>query len=474
MAVRKQNNVAYSLGQPTSAISPEPIIAQRPPAADDKGPLGIIWIDQKNNVAYVLTSVEDNTADWVAISGDGIKSIQTDIGIALPTNSQISLEGDNNITTEATGDVITVQLNDVIELPATNADKDEGVISIGDCEFFTYGEDLLEPNSNIFIGQNMPPNASIGQSLGVVCIGSGTMGFSPVFDFTVGLGYRAMEQSGGGDAAIAIGGEAMLSGGGDNAIAIGYQAMFNSLNNTDGIAIGREAMKDGGAAADCIAIGRESMFLAGSAGIGAVAIGSQSMQTNGGDYSIAIGFGTMSTGCGELCIAIGALAGNDTPSTVDNCIYLANPGDAAETNGTIRIGNDLDHLRAFISGIRGVTTGVNDAIPVVIDSAGQLGTVSSSLRFKENIEDIEAESTKLYEARPVSFTYKDQTTPEKHYGFIAEEFEHLFPELVVKDDGQPTTIKYHELYALMIKELQNLRAEVDVLQAEIQSLKGVS
>lgn len=474
MAVRKQNNVAYSLGQPTSAISPEPIIARRAPTRDDKAQLGTIWIDQQNNVAYVLTSVEDNAADWVTVSGDGIKSILTDNGVALPVNSQITIEGDSNITVEAVGDIITVNFGNNLTLPETNAAKDEGVISIGDCEFFTYSEDLTEPNSNIFIGQNMPFIANIGQSIGVVCIGSGAMSSASVFDFAIGIGYRTMEQSGGGDAAIAIGGEAMLDGGGDSAIAIGTQAMFNSTGNTDGIAIGREAMKDGAAAADCIAIGRQSMFLAGSAGIGAIAIGSQSMQTNGGDYSIAIGFGTMSTGCGELCIAIGALAGNDTPSTVDNCIYLANPGDAAETNGTIRIGNDLDHLRAFISGIRGVTTGVNDAIPVVIDSAGQLGTVSSSLRFKENIEEIEAESSKLYQARPVSFTYKDQTTPEKHYGFIAEEFEHLFPELVVKDDGHPTTIKYHELYALMIKELQNLRAEVDVLQAEIQSLKGVS
>src|SRR5690606_5659035 len=34
--------------------------------------------------------------------------------------------------------------------------------------------------------------------------------------------------------------------------------------------------------------------------------------------------------------------------------------------------------RAFISGIRGVTTGISNAIPVVIDSAGQLGTAGGS------------------------------------------------------------------------------------------------
>ena len=40
----------------------------------------------------------------------------------------------------------------------------------------------------------------------------------------------------------------------------------------------------------------------------------------------------------------------------------------------------------FINNIRGVTTGNAKAINVLIDSAGQLGTVSSSIRYKENIK----------------------------------------------------------------------------------------
>lgn len=565
MAVRKQNNVAYSLGQPTSAISPEPIIAKRAPTPDDKAQPGTIWVDQTTDAAYILTTIQDNAARWSDVSGDGIQEIQTDLGIVAAANGQISLNGDTNITVEGMGAAANVRLNDRIQLPETNADKDEGVISIGPLEIYAYGNNPAFPSSNIFITNDGPISTliidqkvgmiAIGQSAmtqggnsdavaigrsamqsnnspSAIAIGAGTLSANTAGGFSaIAIGSSAMNDGGGsnsiaignaamfsntaassiaigqnafldgsGDGVIAIGSNTMISStanrdnsiaigssamllsgsysdaiaigretmqgtlaGGNNAIAIGNQAMNDSAANTDGIAIGRQAMNRGGGV-DAIAIGRESMFLAGSAGIGAIAIGSQSMQTDAGDYSIAIGFGTMSTGCGELCIAIGALSGNDTPSTVDNCIYLANPGDAAETNGTIRIGNDTDHLRAFISGIRGVTTGVNDAIPVVIDSAGQLGTVSSSLRFKENIEEIESESAKLYQTRPVSFTYKDQTTPEKHYGFIAEEFESLFPELVVKDDGQPTTIKYHELYALMIKEIQNLRAEIDVLK----------
>jgi hypothetical protein len=42
----------------------------------------------------------------------------------------------------------------------------------------------------------------------------------------------------------------------------------------------------------------------------------------------------------------------------------------------------------LIAGICGVTTVNVDAIPVLIDSAGQLGTVSSSIKYKENVVDL--------------------------------------------------------------------------------------
>jgi trimeric autotransporter adhesin len=55
-------------------------------------------------------------------------------------------------------------------------------------------------------------------------------------------------------------------------------------------------------------------------------------------------------------------------------IDIGNLGVAGES-GTIRIGSG-NHARTFIAGISGVTTDVPDAIPVLIDSAGQLGTMS--------------------------------------------------------------------------------------------------
>ena len=63
---------------------------------------------------------------------------------------------------------------------------------------------------------------------------------------------------------------------------------------------------------------------------------------------------------------------------------------------------------AYIAGIRGVTTGVGDAIPVVIDSASQLGTVSSSKRFKKEIKPMDNASEAILGLKPVTFPVQDR------------------------------------------------------------------
>ncbi len=103
----------------------------------------------------------------------------------------------------------------------------------------------------------------------------------------------------------------------------------------------------------------------------------------------------------------------------------------------------------FAAGVRGVTTGNNDAIPVVIDSNGQLGTVSSSRRFKEDIQDMGEASSGLLRLRPVSFRYQkpfDDGSRPIEYGLIAEEVEDVYPDLIAHSaDGQIESVRYQVL-----------------------------
>jgi hypothetical protein len=143
-------------------------------------------------------------------------------------------------------------------------------------------------------------------------------------------------------------------------------------------------------------------------------------------------------------------------------------------NGGIRIGtqgtNPIYQTSCFAAGIRGVTTGNNDAVPVVIDSNGQLGTVSSSLRFKEDVHDMDTVSSGLMRLRPVTFRYQkpfaDGSKPIQ-YGLIAEEVADVYPDLVARSaDGQIETVKYQVLDSMLLNELQKEHKQVQE-QAEM-------
>ena len=131
---------------------------------------------------------------------------------------------------------------------------------------------------------------------------------------------------------------------------------------------------------------------------------------------------------GGFNTALGLRAAETLPQVI-TILILATLG--SQGSNTIRIGGNVawNQTATFIAGIHGVTTGNNSAIPVVIDSAGQLGTVSSSRRFKTEIKPMDKASESILALKPVSFRYKvhKDTTPQ--FGLIAEEVAKVNPIL---------------------------------------------
>jgi len=76
--------------------------------------------------------------------------------------------------------------------------------------------------------------------------------------------------------------------------------------------------------------------------------------------------------------------------TGDSNIDIGNTGVADESD-TIRIGSEGTQTRTFIAGIREQQVG-NDAVTVIIDSFGKLGTTVSSRRFKKEIKPMDKAS----------------------------------------------------------------------------------
>lgn len=167
-------------------------------------------------------------------------------------------------------------------------------------------------------------------------------------------------------------------------------------------------------------------------------------------------------------IAIGISAGSNYTGTESYNIVIGSLGVAGDNNYT-RIGyqtGGATQTKCWIDGIRGVTTDVNDAIPVLIDSAGQLGTTSSSERYKENIKPFD--SSAILQANPVQFNFKGRPENQVQYGLIAEELAQLVPDMVVYKDNQPETIKYQHLPIFLLAEIKKLVARVDELEAKLK------
>jgi hypothetical protein len=183
---------------------------------------------------------------------------------------------------------------------------------------------------------------------------------------------------------------------------------------------------------------------------------------------------------GSNNIALGVSAAGNVSGGNSNNIHIGSAGSIGD-NGTIRIGGNTNlgdpatQTQFFVSGVRGITTANNDAVPVVIDSAGQLGTVSSSRRFKEDIEDMGDASRGLMRLRPVSFRYQkpfaDDSKPIQ-YGLIAEEVAEVYPDLVAHSaDGQIETVKYQVLDAMLLNEVQRQQKQISTQAEQIRELQ---
>ena len=163
--------------------------------------------------------------------------------------------------------------------------------------------------------------------------------------------------------------------------------------------------------------------------------------------------------------ALGYLAGDAIALGNDN-IDIGNTGVASDS-ATTRIGSEFQ-TRTFISAIRGVTAGIAGAVNVVIDSNGQLGTMSSSRRFKKEIKPMDKTSDAILSLKPVTFHYKSDKTDTAQFGLIAEDVAEVNPDLVVRDEnGKIYTVRYDAVNAMLLNEFLKEHRRVEELEGTV-------
>jgi hypothetical protein len=294
-------------------------------------------------------------------------------------------------------------------------------------------------------------------------------GYTALYSNTIGtnntaIGTFALEYNTRGTTDTAIGSYALRNNTtGFANTATGYGALNANTTGVHNTATGEQALDSNTTGYYNTAIGSFALF-GNTVGSSNTAIGYQAGQSGSSGSS------------GSNNIAIGYNAGSISGGSSNN-IHIGTVG-SPNDNGTIRIGGNTaltdpyTQTQFFASGIRGTTTANNDAIPVVIDSAGQLGTISSSRRVKRDIHDMRDTTATILNLHPVEFRYMAHGPDSLlQYGLIAEEVAEIAPDLVARNkDGEIETVYYDKVNAMLLNQVQMLTRKIQQLESRLVDL----
>jgi trimeric autotransporter adhesin len=266
----------------------------------------------------------------------------------------------------------------------------------------------------------------------------------------------------------AVGAAALLNNttGGDNT-AIGQSALLSNEVSFLNTAVGSRALSDNTFGSSNTAIGADALhhnttgnlntaigqFTLSSNETGAAntAIGQAALQNNVGHQNTAVGAGALPNNTiGHDNIALGFLAGNGVVEA-SNVICIGAEVSGADVSDSCYIGNIFD-----------VTAVAGSA--VFVSSDNKLGTITSSKRFKEEINPMDKASEALLSLKPVTFRYNKEIDPagRSHFGLVAEDVEKVSPDLVVRDkEGKPYSVRYDQVNAMLLNEFLKAHRKIE-------------
>ena len=257
--------------------------------------------------------------------------------------------------------------------------------------------------------------------------------------------------------------------------ATGHMALFNTTTGEINTASGASALYSNSTGYYNTATGVSALHN-NTTGYYNTASGVDALSSNStGSKNTASGVSALFNATGSRNVALGYNAGYNITTGANNIVIGAGQPGRSDDSGVIRIGTNTLQNKAFMAGIRGVTTGRANAVPVIVDANGQLGTISSSRRVKEDIQPMGSISERLLDLRPVTYRYKqayEDGGKPLQFGLVAEEVAQVFPELVVyNEDGEPETVSYHLLATLLLNEYQKEHSASQARANELAHLK---
>jgi hypothetical protein len=261
---------------------------------------------------------------------------------------------------------------------------------------------------------------------------------------------------------VAIGWNAMDNLGSNNtaqSVAVGANAFGSATTNSNSVAVGYNAAQGTTTGIDNTAVGAFALNN-NMTGMQSTAVGRNALQTATGSFNVGIGYGSganIGAGANNTCIGYQS----DVNSGLSNATAVGN-GAVCTVSNTMKFGNVAVTNNYFSNTVNAVTF-----------------TASSDMRYKKNIKPV-AESLKLInQLQPVHYYFKtpeelktDQITSvafagdvnsEKQVGFIAQEVEKIFPEVVHTDNEGYKSIDYAKFSPFLIKAMQEQQVLIEEL-----------
>jgi Chaperone of endosialidase len=260
---------------------------------------------------------------------------------------------------------------------------------------------------------------------------------------------------------------------GEDNTAVGTAALLNNANGIVNTAVGSGALRDNTDGNFNTAVGQQALTR-NTSGQENTAVGFAALANHPpGNFNTAVGVSALLNTTGIENTAVGAHALQNSTGSSNIALGFNAGGGVTTANGVIcidRLGANVDNT-TWINHVYGVTTQSGMTAPVIVSNTGQLGTVSSSRRFKHDIRPMENASEAILELKPVIFHYKSDETNTPQFGLIAEEVAAVNPDLVMPDEnGNIYSVRYEQINAMLLNEFLKEHRKVEKLEATVADL----
>jgi Chaperone of endosialidase len=154
-------------------------------------------------------------------------------------------------------------------------------------------------------------------------------------------------------------------------------------------------------------------------------------------------------------------------------------GGASISGGTILSGGTTISglLTANTATFGGAITGTTAAFTGCVTASNI--TCPSDLRYKKNIVPMENSLSNILKIKGVRYDWKVEEFPEKQFsdknqiGFIAQEIEKIYPEMVLTDDKGFKSVDYARLTPMLVEAIKELNLRNQKLENRLEKIEEI-